>query len=347
MTSPATERSGEDRPAPPPARMLLEVRDLRTHFFTESGVVKAVDGVTFGIERGRTLGLVGESGSGKSVTALSILRLVSPPGRIVGGEVLLEGRDLLRLSESEMRGVRGNRISMVFQEPMSSLNPVFTVGAQIAEPLRVHQALSRRQARERAVELLERVGISDPRRRAASYPHQLSGGMRQRVMIAMALACRPSLLIADEPTTALDVTIQAQIMELLQELQREFQMSILIITHNLALVAEVADHIAVLYGSKVVEQAAARELFRSPLHPYTRGLLESIPRLGVSKRERLAVIPGAVPNPLHFPAGCKFHPRCRVREPICEKQEPALLEARAGHLASCHLIKDDQGPLPA
>jgi oligopeptide/dipeptide ABC transporter ATP-binding protein len=325
--------------------ILLEVRDLRVHFFTESGAVRAVDGVSFQVERGRTLGLVGESGCGKSVTALSILRLVPPPGRIVGGSVKLEGRDLLALGEREMLGVRGRRIGMIFQEPMTSLNPVYAVGPQISEAIRTHQRISKGEARDRAIDLLRRVKIPVPERRAREYPHQMSGGMRQRVMIAMALAASPSLLIADEPTTALDVTIQAQIMDLLQELQAELGMSILLITHNLALVAEVADDIAVMYASKIVEQGPARELFTSPLHPYTHGLLHSIPRPGMSRSEKLRVIPGAVPNPLAFPPGCKFHPRCPAREGICESSEPELLEARPGRRAACHLVRDGAGPL--
>jgi len=325
--------------------ILLEVRDLHVHFFTESGAVRAVDGVTFQVERGRTLGLVGESGCGKSVTALSILGLVPRPGRIVGGSVKLEGRDLLALGEREMRGVRGSRIAMIFQEPMTSLNPVYAVGSQISEAIRAHRRVSKGEARDRAIDLLRRVKIPVPERRAREYPHQMSGGMRQRVMIAMALAASPSLLIADEPTTALDVTIQAQIMDLLQELQAELGMSILLITHNLALVAEVADDIAVMYASKIVEQGPAREVFTSPLHPYTHGLLHSIPRPGMSRKEKLRVIPGAVPNPLAFPSGCKFHPRCPAREGLCESSEPELLEARPGRAAACHLVRDGVGPL--
>jgi oligopeptide/dipeptide ABC transporter ATP-binding protein len=324
---------------------LLELRDLRTHFFTEDGVVRAVDGVSFAVGRGRTLGVVGESGCGKSVTALSILRLVAPPGRIVSGRILLEGNDLTALSEEEMRRIRGNRISMIFQEPMTSLNPVFTVGNQIVEAVLIHQRVSKAEARARTIEMLRKVKIPAAETRVDEYPHQMSGGMRQRVMIAMALACGPQLLIADEPTTALDVTIQAQIMELLAELQREMKMSILLITHNLGLVAEVTDAIAVMYASKIVEQASTRELFASPLHPYTHGLLTSIPRLGQSKERKLSVIPGVVPNPLSFPTGCKFHPRCPVAEERCKVEEPPLVEVRPGHRAACHLIREGRSPI--
>ncbi len=324
---------------------LLEVLSLHTHFFTDQGVIPAVDGISFWIERGQTLGLVGESGCGKSMTALSILRLVSPPGRIVGGRILFEGRNLLDLSPREMQDIRGNRIAMIFQEPMSSLNPVFTAGSQIAEVIRIHRPVSRGEARLQAIELLERVKIPSAAKCYDAYPHQMSGGMRQRVMIAMALACQPSLLIADEPTTSLDVTIQAEIMELLAELQQEFRMSVLLITHNLALVAEVAHWIAVMYASRVVEVARARDLFSNPLHPYTHGLLNSVPRLGISKKERLSVIPGAVPDPRCFPRGCRFHPRCSAREEICSSQEPLPREVKSGHTGWCHLIRDAKGPL--
>ena len=317
----------------------LEVRDLKTYFYTEDGLVRAVDGVNFSIDRGKTLGLVGESGCGKSVSSLSVLRLISPPGKIVSGEIFLNGEELLELTEDAMRKVRGRRIAMIFQEPMTSLNPVYTVGAQIAEAIRTHENVGKKEARERAIALLGRVKIPAPERRVDEYPHQMSGGMRQRVMIAMALACGPELLIADEPTTALDVTIQAQIMELLEELQRESDMSILLITHNLGLVAEAADHIAVMYASKVVEHADAEELFEHPLHPYTRGLLTSIPRLGTPKDKKLNVIAGTVPNPLRFPSGCKFHDRCPIAEDRCRTEEPELREVRPGHLASCHLIE--------
>ena len=322
----------------------LEVRDLKTYFYTEDGLVRAVDGVSFSIQRGKTLGLVGESGCGKSVSSLSVMRLVSPPGKIVSGEILLDGQNLLELPEDAMRLVRGGRVSMIFQEPMTSLNPVFTVGEQISEVILAHEKVSRQDARDRAITLLEKVKIPAADRRVDEYPHQMSGGMRQRVMSAMALACDPELLIADEPTTALDVTIQAQIMELLAELQSSLDMSILLITHNLGLVAQTADDIAVMYASKIGEYASTEELFEHPLHPYTRGLLTSIPRLGTPKDEKLNVIPGMVPNPLRFPSGCKFHNRCPFAENRCRTEEPELREVRPGHLASCHLIEDGVGP---
>jgi oligopeptide/dipeptide ABC transporter ATP-binding protein len=318
--------------------VLIDVRGLRTHFFTEDGVVKAVDGVSFSIPRGKTLGIVGESGCGKSVTSFSILRLVSPPGRIVEGEVLFEGRDLLKLPEEEMRGIRGHRISMIFQEPMTSLNPVFTVGFQIAEAARLHLGMDKARARAHAIEMLDRVRIPSAATRVDEYPHQMSGGMRQRVMIAMALACNPRLLIADEPTTALDVTIQAQILDLLKKLQAELGMSILIITHDLGVVAEVADQVAVMYASKVVESGDAREIFRSPRHPYTEGLLRSIPRLETPRGTPLNVISGTVPNPLHFPSGCKFHPRCSQAVEACKSVEPALRDLAPGHRVACDVV---------
>jgi oligopeptide/dipeptide ABC transporter ATP-binding protein len=316
---------------------LIEVRDLKTHFFTEDGVATAVDGVTWSLRRGKTLALVGESGCGKSVTALSIMRLVpNPPGRIVGGRVLFEGKDLLGLTEPEMRTIRGNRIAMIFQEPMSSLNPVYTVGYQIVEAIELHQNLSGRPAWDKAVELLRQVGIPAAEDRVHEYPHQMSGGMRQRVMIAMALSCNPSLLIADEPTTALDVTIQAQILALLHRLQQERNMGVLLITHDLGVVAAVADEVCVMYASRIVERADVHELFANPLHPYTQGLFRSIPRLG-SLKDRLDVIPGNVPNPLHFPPGCKFHPRCPLgsQDPQCRTQDPPLKEVKPGHWVAC------------
>ncbi len=318
-----------------PSDILLSVRDLRTHFDTEQGVAKAVDGVSFDVRRGRTLGLVGESGCGKSVTSLSIMRLVqSPPARFAGGQILLDGRDLLSLDEREMRKVRGNRIAMIFQEPMTSLNPVFTVGSQIREALRLHRAMSRAQARARTVEMLGEVGIPSPDTRVDEYPHQLSGGMKQRVMIAMALACNPELVIADEPTTALDVTIQAQILRLLARLQKEHGMSVLLITHDLGVVAENADEVCVMYASKIVERAETKALFARPLHPYAVGLFRSIPRPG-GERKRLAVIPGSVPNPLEFPFGCKFHPRCFMAEARCKSDEPSLREVCPGRWSAC------------
>lgn len=316
---------------------LLAVRDLRTYFHTDDGVVRAVDGVSFDVRRGETFALVGESGCGKSVTAFSILRLLPcPPGRIESGRIELKGQNLLDLSESQMRRVRGGRIGMVFQEPMTSLNPVFTCGQQIIEAIRLHRKMSPRQARALAVELLAKVGLADPARRLGAYPHQLSGGMRQRVMIAMSLSSGPDLLIADEPTTALDVTIQAQILELLRTLQASESLSILLITHDLAVVAETARRVAVMYASNIVETAGVEDLFRNPRHPYTQGLLRSVPRRGQGK-DRLEAIPGAVPNPLNFPAGCKFHPRCPVGrdKPRCRTHQPDLCEVAPGHHVAC------------
>jgi oligopeptide/dipeptide ABC transporter ATP-binding protein len=316
---------------------LLRVRDLRTYFRTEDGLVKAVDGVSFRVAPGRTFALVGESGCGKSVTAFSILRLLPmPPAEIPSGRVEMEGLNLLELSESKMRQVRGAKISMIFQEPMSSLNPVFTCGHQIVEAVLLHQRLSGRQARGLAVDMLAKVGIPDPAQRFGEYPHQMSGGMRQRVMIAMALSCNPRLLIADEPTTALDVTIQAQILELLRQIQAESNLSIMLITHDLAVVAETAHVVAVMYASKIVETTDVKRLFAEPMHPYTHGLFRSIPRLG-EKKHRLQTIPGTVPNPLDFPAGCKFHPRCPVGCGLkrCQTGEPPLKEVRPGHWCAC------------
>jgi oligopeptide/dipeptide ABC transporter ATP-binding protein len=319
---------------------LLEIRDLQTHFFTDDGVVRAVDGVSIAIAPGETLAVVGESGSGKSVTALSVLRLVAyPPGRIVGGSIRFRGRDLLSLSEAEMRGIRGREISMIFQEPMTSLNPVYTCGEQIMEVLELHLKLNRTAAKQQAVELLKKVGIPSPEQRVDDYPHQMSGGMRQRVMIAMALACRPALLIADEPTTALDVTIQAQILDLLRALQAEMKMSVLLITHDLGVVAETADRVAVMYAGQVVENCPVREVFRGTRHPYTAGLLASLPRLGVSV-ERLRVIPGQVPDHARFPAGCRFHPRCPLAVERCRSEMPALRDVGGGHLARCHRAEE-------
>ncbi len=327
--------------------ILLDIRDLRTYFYTEEGVAKAVDGVTYRIKRGETLGVVGESGCGKSVTAMSIMRLIpQPPGRIEGGEILFNGRNLLDCSEAEMRTIRGNEISVIFQEPMTSLNPVFRVGDQISEALILHQALSKKEARIRSIEMLERVGIPDPDQRIDDYPHQMSGGMKQRVMIAMALACSPSLLIADEPTTALDVTIQAQILDLLRELQREEGMAILLITHDLAVVAEMADHVAVMYAGKIVEYAPVNDLYLHPKHPYTTGLFRSLPVVGHEK-ETLAVIPGNVPNPLEFPEGCKFHPRCKHAEDPCRTTEPSLEQVADDHDAACLRIGEIEESHPS
>ena len=324
---------------------LLRIEGLQTHFITRDSIRRAVDGVDLNLERGKVLGVVGESGCGKSVTALSIMRLVaSPPGRIVGGRILYKGRDLLGLSEKQMRRVRGAEISMIFQEPMTSLNPVFSVGAQVAEVFRVHRRMSRREALERAVDMLRQVHIPDPARRAREYPHQMSGGMRQRVMIAMALACNPDLLIADEPTTALDVTVQAQILRLMNELQESFGSSIMMITHDLGVVAETSDDVAVMYGGLIVEQAPTARLFERPLHPYTQGLMRSVPRLDwVTERKPIHPIPGSVPDPARFPEGCRFHPRCQFATGDCLRDQ-ALVEAEPGHLARCHrwrLIQED------
>jgi oligopeptide/dipeptide ABC transporter ATP-binding protein len=329
-------------PDSPPGEVLLQVRDLRTSFYTHDGVVKAVDGVSFEVRRGEVLGLVGESGCGKSVTSLSILRLVSPPGKIDGGEILFEGRNLLDLGTTEMTAMRGDRISMIFQQPTSSLNPVFKVGDQIAEVLQIHKGLSKKEALVRAVELMAQVGISDPQRRVKAYPHEMSGGMAQRVMIAMALASNPDLLIADEPTTALDVTIQAQILDLMRNLQQEYNAAIILITHDLGVVAEMADRIAVMYAGQIVEEAPTEDLFRDPKHPYTQGLIASIPVLGEIKDE-LDVIPGNVPNLINLPPGCRFASRCRVREAkgmtICTEQMPGLKPVALGHTARCWLYE--------
>ena len=323
--------------------VLLDVQGLKTYFYTDEGVVKSVDGVTFHIKRGETLAVVGESGSGKSVTSLSIMRLIaSPPGKIADGKIMFRGKDgvtkdIVTLPEREMRKIRGNDISMIFQEPMTSLNPVYTVGDQIAEAVVLHQGKTRKEAMEVAVQMLDLVGISEPRRRVTNYPHQMSGGMRQRVMIAMALSCNPALLIADEPTTALDVTIQAQILDLMAKLQQEIGMSILFITHNLGVVAEVADRVVVMYGGRVVEEGDVVEIFKQPKHPYTMGLLNSIPRVDHAATEstRLEAIPGNVPNPLFLPAGCAFHPRCKYAIDACKEAVPALEDTGNGHMSRC------------
>jgi oligopeptide/dipeptide ABC transporter ATP-binding protein len=318
---------------------LLEIRGLRTYFSTESGVAKAVDGVDLAIMPDEVVGLVGESGSGKSVTALSILRLVpDPPGHIVAGEILFNGRDLLKLSWDEIRAIRGSDISMIFQEPMTSLNPVFRIGAQLTEVITSHDAGDKESAHRRSVEMLRAVGIPEPETRMNQYPHELSGGMRQRVMIAMALLLNPALLIADEPTTALDVTIQAQILDLMLDLkERRKGSAILLITHNLAVVAETCDRVAVMYGGKIQEFATAKELFYNPLHPYTRGLLASLPRVDGPRAERLTAIPGSVPDIRDLPAGCKFVTRCPDRFEPCPDIEPALVEVTPGHFVRCHL----------
>jgi oligopeptide/dipeptide ABC transporter ATP-binding protein len=316
---------------------LLVLNDLRTYFHDGASVARAVDGVSLDVVRGETVAVVGESGSGKSVTALSILRLIRSPGRIeANSSVVFEGRELLELGESEMRNIRGNRIAMIFQEPMSALNPVLTVGDQIAEVVRVHTDASRHEAWERAVEMLALTGMSEPRERATEYPHQMSGGMRQRVMIAMALVLHPALLIADEPTTALDVTIQAQILELLQRLQEQLGMGILLITHDLGVVAEVADRVVVMYGGEVVERATVAELFASPRHPYTEGLLSAMPRLD-QKTERLTTIPGVVPPATAWPSGCRFRDRCPYAWERCEVEHPPLYASDDKHESRCHL----------
>jgi peptide/nickel transport system ATP-binding protein len=322
-----------------PENIVLDVRNLQTVFFTNSGLFKAVDDLSFQIRRGETLAIVGESGCGKSVSALSVMRLVpDPPGRIVGGSVLLEGRDLLGLDEAEMRDVRGNRISMIFQEPMTSLNPVMRIGDQITEAVRLHQTMTRKQAREKAVEMLRLVRIPEPARRAQDYPHQLSGGMRQRAMIAMALACRPALLIADEPTTALDVTIQAQILALILELQKELGTGLILITHDLGVVAQTAQRVVVMYAGRKVEEANVDDLFANPLHPYTRGLMASIPALPSERGGsdmRLAEIPGMVPALTRLPKGCAFAPRCKLAIKRCQEEYPPLAEFGGSHTAAC------------
>jgi oligopeptide/dipeptide ABC transporter ATP-binding protein len=314
---------------------LLEIKNLRTYFYTDDGVARSVDGVSYEVDRGETLGVVGESGCGKSVTALSIMRLIpDPPGKITGGEILYNGTNLLKLSEDQMREIRGNEISMIFQEPMTSLNPVFNIGHQIDEAVILHQKVSKAEARNRAIEMLRLVGIPAPEQRYHEYPHQLSGGMRQRVMIAMALSCNPALLIADEPTTALDVTVQAQILDLITKLQEELGMGMIMITHDLGVIAEVSDRVAVMYAAKIVEYSTADEIFYNAKHPYTIGLLKSIPRLG-EKVERLATIEGTVPSPTNFPVGCHFCTRCAYADELCWNDEPPLVEIETGHLAAC------------
>jgi peptide/nickel transport system ATP-binding protein len=328
--------------APKDSECVLEVADLRTYFYTRSGVAKAVDGVSFSLRRGETLAIVGESGCGKSVTALSLVRLVAdPPGRIVGGAVRLDGVELLGLESSAMRNVRGNQISMIFQEPISSLNPVMSIGRQISESVILHQRLSRKAALAKASEMLHLVGIPEPKQRLKEYPHQLSGGMRQRVMIAIALACTPKVLIADEPTSALDVTVQAQILELIGKLRRELGTAVMLITHDLGVVAETADRVIVMYAGRKVEEAGVEDLFAQPLHPYTRGLMRSIPRLAMPRHasrrsgDRLQVIPGLVPLLSDLPKGCAFAPRCALATDVCHSQYPRYEEKRPGHWAAC------------
>ena len=315
---------------------LLEVKDLATHFFTQDGVVKAVDGISYTLAEGEVLGVVGESGCGKSVHALSIMRLVAnPPGRIVAGEILFEGENLLNMDDSEMRHIRGNRIAMVFQEPMTSLNPVLTIGRQLTEPLELHQKMARREARTRAAELLQTVGIPDSESRLSDYPHQFSGGMRQRVMIAMALSCNPRLIIADEPTTALDVTIQAQILELMRDLAVEFGTAMVIITHNLGVVARYAHRVVVMYAGKIVETGTAHDIYRNPRHPYTIALLNSVPRLDATERVRLDAIEGLPPDLVDLPQGCSFAPRCKYAYERCTQETPVLLETDTNHTSAC------------
>jgi oligopeptide/dipeptide ABC transporter ATP-binding protein len=321
---------------------LLEIKGIKTHFFTQDGVVKAVDDVTFEIGHGQTLGVVGESGCGKSITSLSVMRLIERPGRIVAGEILLNGENLLAKTDADMRDVRGDQVSMIFQEPMTSLNPVFTCGDQIAEAVQQHTAVSRREAWDRAIEMLRVVGIPDAKRRAGEHPHQLSGGMRQRVMIAMALSTDPDLLIADEPTTALDVTIQAQILEVMRDLREKNRMAIMLITHDLGVVAEMADEVVVMYAGKVVERADVRTVFGSPHHPYTQGLLLSIPRID-ERRDRLEVIKGTVPSPLNLPTGCLFKRRCPYRMRVCDTAPP-YREIGPNHHSRCWLTPAGEPP---
>ena len=320
---------------------LLQIKNLKTYFFTDSGVIRAVDGIDLRIDKGETVGVVGESGCGKTVTALSVMRLIpEPPGKIVDGEIHYKGRNLLTLSPSEIRKVRGKEISMIFQEPMTSLNPVFTVGEQIAEAIRLHEGKGRREAMEKAVEMLRIVKMPNPEHRVREYPHQLSGGMRQRVMIAMALSCSPSLLIADEPTTALDVTIQAQILDLLNELKAKLGMAVMLITHDMGVIAETAQRVVVMYAAKIAEEAPAVDLYKEPLHPYTQGLLRSIPRIDVAatERRRLETIPGTVPTLKgDIPPGCRFAPRCPFVKAVCNEKDPVLKETKPGHKVACWL----------
>jgi len=324
--------------------LLLQVVDLRTYFYTDAGIVKAVDGVTFNIRKGETLGVVGESGSGKSITAMSIMKLIpEPPGKIVSGQIIFDGQDLLKTKESDMQKIRGNDIAMIFQDPMTSLNPVLTVGEQIIESIMLHQKLKRAQARLKTIEMLEKVGIPEATARIDDYPHQFSGGMRQRVMIAMALSCNPKLLIADEPTTALDVTIQAQILDLMVKLQQDFQTAIMMITHDLGVVAELCQTVLVMYAGNTVEYTDTETLFANPKHPYTWGLLGSLPKLEGSTKERLEPIEGQPPDLRRLPAGCSFAPRCKYKQDICLEQKPSLKEVEPGHLVSCFLYEEIGG----
>ncbi len=319
---------------------LLNVKNLKTYFYTDDGVATAVDDVSYDVDKGDTLGLVGESGCGKSVSALSIMRLIpDPPGKIVGGEILFKGKDLLKISEKEMRNIRGNDIGMIFQEPMTSLNPVFTCGNQIEEVLILHQKLTKAEAKEKAIESLNLVGIPAPEQRYNEYPHQLSGGMRQRVMISMALACNPEILIADEPTTALDVTVQAQILELINKLQHELGMGVIIITHDLGVIAEVSKRVAVMYASKIVEYGDVNDIFGNPKHPYTIGLLSSIPNIN-KRKSRLSTIDGSVPFPTNFPAGCHFCTRCTFADEKCWNEEPTVVNFSSNHTAACWKLNE-------
>jgi oligopeptide/dipeptide ABC transporter ATP-binding protein len=326
--------------------VLLEIKNLKTFFFTDEGISRAVDGMDLTLRKGRTLGVIGESGCGKSVTALSVLRLIaSPPGRIIGGEVLFDGEDLLQKTPAEMRSIRGNDISMIFQEPMTSLNPVYTIGNQIMEAILLHQGLNKAEARQKAIEALGLVGIPMPEKQVDAYPHQLSGGMRQRAMIAMALSCRPKLLIADEPTTALDVTIQAQILRLINDLKAQIGMAVMMITHDLGVIAQVADDVVVAYAGKGVEYADVETVFERPAHPYTQALYHSIPHLTETRKRKLAVIQGMVPNPLNFPSGCRFHPRCPHARELCATEEPELEAIGANHKVRCFIYSQEVGPL--
>lgn len=318
---------------------LLEVRNLKTFFYTEEGVVKAVNDVSFEVDNGETLGLVGESGCGKSVTSLSIMKLIpNPPGKIINGEILFDGENILNKSETEMHKIRGNKVAMIFQEPMTALNPVFTIGHQISEVFTLHQNLSKKEAREKTIELLNIVGIPEAEKRFDQYPFELSGGMRQRVMIAMALTCNPQLLIADEPTTALDVTIQAQILDLIKQMQKKFNSAVILITHDLAVIAETVNYVAVMYAGVIVEKTDVKSLFKQPMHPYTIGLLKSIPILGQRGKE-LQEIPGRVPNLIDLPKGCYFADRCNKRIPICDEQDCSLKEVEPGHFVRCFLYQ--------
>jgi oligopeptide/dipeptide ABC transporter ATP-binding protein len=323
---------------------LLKVSNLKTYFFTHEGIVKAVDAVNFSVNQGETLGIVGESGSGKSVTALSIMRLIpQPPGKIVSGDIVFEGKNLCTLSEKEMRKIRGRKISMIFQEPMTSLDPVFTIGHEIVETILLHQNVAKKEATERAIQMLEVVGIPDAYRRMKNYPHELSGGMRQRIMIAMALSCNPALLIADEPTTALDVTIQAQILRLMNDLKKKFNTAVLMITHDLGVISEMCDYVAVMYAGHIVEYTDIYTIFEKPMHPYTKGLSKSIPRMD-KETKNLETIKGIVPNLLHLPPGCPFAPRCEYAFDRCFKEMPELIEVEPNHLVNCHLMEEKFKP---